>query len=347
MRVEAPAAAQLLPFCPCPCVCCCEQKVEFDVQVKIEHGLAEFLTTRTLTPTHRPTAAAQTGDSAYSPPTLCVPFVRRVSPLQRADAATARRGAESGAGGRARQVLRPHPPHSHSPRSALPCLRCILTRLSLLCASQTSAHPFPTFPESVSDMYHRYQSTFLTILSTCPASTLILVTHGYGLQVLTEFMSPTTLVTSTGPTVRLHHGSGGAQDRRNPSSPGQAQLASRTPGARPAADGLGVRLRAAVRCGALEGGSSGRGGGGGEEAGESVARAGAGREERVTRKRQSRECKHQQPCRRCCDVRTCSVLNFMPSLCNTPRFAFHFNQTREPKLSAPSPLAPPTDHSTP
>ena len=46
-------------------------------------------------------------------------------------------------------------------------------------------------------MYHRYQATFLSLLSTCPASTVILVTHGYGLQVLTEFMSPSTLVTHT------------------------------------------------------------------------------------------------------------------------------------------------------
>ena len=46
-------------------------------------------------------------------------------------------------------------------------------------------------------MYRRLQSTFLSILSSSSVSTLVFVTHGYGLQVLTEYMSPETLVTST------------------------------------------------------------------------------------------------------------------------------------------------------
>ena len=62
---------------------------------------------------------------------------------------------------------------------------------------QTSAQPFPSFPESVASLYARVQSAFLSVLSSSTSSTLVFVTHGYGLQVLTEYMSPSTLVTST------------------------------------------------------------------------------------------------------------------------------------------------------
>jgi hypothetical protein len=63
--------------------------------------------------------------------------------------------------------------------------------------SQASAHPFPTFPESVAGLYRRLQSAFLSILSQSSSSNLVFVTHGYGLQVLTEYISPSTFVTST------------------------------------------------------------------------------------------------------------------------------------------------------
>ena len=60
-----------------------------------------------------------------------------------------------------------------------------------------SAAPFPTFPESVASLYRRLQSTLVSILDTSPHRTVVLVTHGYGVQVLSEYMQPSELVTST------------------------------------------------------------------------------------------------------------------------------------------------------
>lgn len=61
----------------------------------------------------------------------------------------------------------------------------------------TSAHPFPTFPESVATLYRRLQSTLVAILNSSPHRTIVLVTHGYGVQVLSEYMHPDHLITST------------------------------------------------------------------------------------------------------------------------------------------------------
>ena len=60
-----------------------------------------------------------------------------------------------------------------------------------------SAQPFPTFPESVHTLYRRLQASLLAILDTSPHRTVVLVTHGYGVQVLSEYMQPRELVTST------------------------------------------------------------------------------------------------------------------------------------------------------
>ena len=60
-----------------------------------------------------------------------------------------------------------------------------------------SAQPFPSFPESVASLYRRLQSTLVSILDTSPHRTVVLVTHGYGVQVLSEYMHPAQLVTST------------------------------------------------------------------------------------------------------------------------------------------------------
>ena len=61
----------------------------------------------------------------------------------------------------------------------------------------TSAQPFPTFPESVASLYSRLQSTLVAIVNSSPHHTVVLVTHGYGVQVLSEYMHPDQLITST------------------------------------------------------------------------------------------------------------------------------------------------------
>ena len=61
----------------------------------------------------------------------------------------------------------------------------------------TSTQPFPTFPESTTTLYHRLQRTLTTLLATTQHDTLVLITHGYGVQVLSEYMQPAQLVTST------------------------------------------------------------------------------------------------------------------------------------------------------
>ena len=62
---------------------------------------------------------------------------------------------------------------------------------------QTPCHPFPVYPESVCALYRRLQSTLLALLSSSPHCTLVLLTHGYGLQLLSEYAAPHTVVTRT------------------------------------------------------------------------------------------------------------------------------------------------------
>ena len=145
-------------------------KVEFDVQVKIEYGLSEFLTTRQTRHTlHRP----------LQPPVACVLTAsgRRCAALRCAAAVRTVNFTE--------QIT----PLSHEELN-----RVLEGELDKF---YESAHPFPAFPESVSALYGRLQSTFLSILSHSPCSTLVFVTHGYGQQVLSEYMRPEVPVTET------------------------------------------------------------------------------------------------------------------------------------------------------
>ena len=142
------------------------QRVDFDVQIKLENGLAEFLTTRQQSYHTRPHAPHLTASQ------LCSPTPLRVRAV----------------------CVSVHFTEQLQPLSQTEFNRVLEGELDKL---YTSAQPFPTFPESVASLYRRLQSTLVAILSTSPHHTIVLVTHGYGVQVLSEYMDPDHLITST------------------------------------------------------------------------------------------------------------------------------------------------------